>query len=358
MSVRWPVTAMLLGTITACAPWYRDDELRALRASDREAMGEILARCDGLVQRGSAHEAVGCFEDALERNPLEGPALVGLARSLLSSGQHEQARAVAAHGASVLAGSGDVESRRALAAIVVDSYGRQQLWSLVLQQVGTGTTPELAPVAAQYPAVFGKLGEAQRAAKAGDLATALERYAGWLADYGVPDHRIIRTWCDDVLARTAPRLALTMARADHLAAQGNWIGAVVAYGAAFRYLPSKTFDEQVRSKLVAAAARLEEPWRLSPTAVDAAADARALVERGELGGALRAQRRAVAAAPYWAEARHDLAVTLGSLGLADEAMLQMDWFMALAPASPLRAKAQALRDGWATRQPSAGGTTP
>jgi tetratricopeptide (TPR) repeat protein len=344
------VALVVLGAASSCAPWYRDDELRALRADDTAAMTARLAECDELVGQGRAPNAADCFESALERNPADGRGLVGLARSLVSAGRHAEARAAAEQGLRALPPGSDPASQQALGELIVESYAREQLWALVLERASERGAPDLEKVASQYPAVFGKLAEAKQAAVAGDSATALEHYAAWLAHYGVPDQRVIRGWCDDVLWRTAPRLAATVERADREAAAGNWIGAVVAYGAAFRYLPAKTFDEKVRSKLVAAAAHVVDASWLSPTAVDAATEGRALVQRGETGTALRAHRRAVAAAPYWAEAHHDLAVLQASLGMLDEAVAQMDWFLTLAPGSPLHAKARALRDGWAARR--------
>jgi predicted Zn-dependent protease len=348
--------ALLLAALvlsTSCVPWYRSDEVRALRADDPETMAELLAPCDDHVRQGRAGEAADCFRAALKHNPLHGGALVGFARALLSAERYLEARAVARHGLKVIAGDSGSQTAQALATVILESFARQGLYALALEQAAEREAPTLAQAAQQYPRVFGKLASASAAAHDGEPRVALERYAAWLADYGVADHPIVRAWSDEVRQISLPQALAMVARGDREAAAGNWIGAIVAYGQAYRYLPSKLFAEQVKPKVLEAAGHLADPSWLSPLAVELADRGDALVHAGELGEALQAYRRAVATAPYWAEARHNLAVLLASVEMQDEAVRQMDWFLALAPSSPLASKARALRDGWAAQRESA-----
>jgi len=345
--------ALVLGVLTscACAPWYRDDELRALHASDVEAMNAQLAQCDDHMSGGRATEAATCFEAALERNPREGRAIVGLARALVSAGRHGEARAVAEHGLSAPAGSQEPAVTRSLAEIMLASYAREELYAHVLDRAGEHAQPTVEQAATQYPTVFAKLAGARQAASGGDPRAALEKYAGWLADYGVPDHPLIRSWSDDVLRSCASVTASIVERGDREAAANNWVGAVVAYGQAFRYLPTDVFDAEVKQKLVEAAARVADPSWLSLTATDLAAQGDGLVADDKIGAALRAYRRAVATAPYWAAARHNLAVLFASTEMYREAAAQMDWFLRLAPSSADVARARTLRDHWMAKVP-------
>ena len=343
-----------------CAPWYRDDELRALRADDAAAQAKRLAECDAALVAGRSEEAVPCFERAVEVNAFDTRAVIGLARSLTATGRLGEARAVIDRRlADLKAGRGgsssDPTAIRDLVKLLLESYAREELYALALERIADLGTPTLEQAAEQFPVVYGALRDAQQLAAKGQVREALDKYAWWLNDYGLPDAPLLRVWSDDVLTSCSARTADYLAIADQEAEAKNWVGAVVSYGETFRYWPSEKFEREARRKLIEASAYLADPSMLSPTALDFAAQAEPLVQKGHVGAALRAYRRAVAAAPYWADARHNLAVLFASVEMYGEAVRQMDWFLALDPSSSRAASAQALRDGWASKVPPGSG---
>jgi tetratricopeptide (TPR) repeat protein len=343
-----------------CAPWYRDDELRALRADDAEAQAKRLGECDAALVAGRAADAVPCFAHAVEANAFDTRAVIGWARSLTATGRLAEARAVidrrladlkAGRGGS----GGDPAASRELVKLLLDSYARQELYALALERIAELGTPTLEEAAEQFPSVYGALRDAQQLAAKGQVREALDKYAAWLNDYGVPDTPLVRRWSDDILTACSARTADYLALADQAADAKNWVGAVVSYGETFRYWPSDKFEREARRKLIEASAYLADPSMVSPTALELAAQAEPLVQKERVGAALQAYRRAVAAAPHWAEARHNLAVLCASVEMYGEAVRQMDWFLALDPSSPRAVSAQTLRDGWASKVPPSAG---
>jgi Flp pilus assembly protein TadD len=347
--------ALALGIPTAgCAPWYRDAELRAIDAEDTEAQSKRLAECDAQLGSGRATDAVPCYERAVQINPFDGRAVLGLARALLASGRVAEARAVidrrlddikARAGGS----ASDPSASRDLVKLMLESYSRQELYALALGRIAELGTPTLEQAAEQYPAVYRALHDAQRLAAKGQVREALDRYSVWLADYGIPDGPLLRQWSDQILEACASRTADYLNLAEEQAEAKNWIGAVVGYGETFRYWPSAKFEREARRKLIEASAYVADSSMLSPTALDFAGQADSALRQERVGAALRGYRRAVAMAPTWADARYNLAVLFAAVEMHDEAVRQMDWFLALDPSSPRAASAQALRDGWAAK---------
>jgi hypothetical protein len=275
--------------------------------------------------------AIGCapfFRDAETSPPASSAAdHLARARELASAGRYDEACALAqlVH-RSAFAGSSLASEAREL---LLRMYAEQGLVGRALDYL----EPPTLEAALQVPALaqaLAPLSEARDHAQAGDTEAALSRYATWLAAYGVPDSPRLRAWSDEVLMALRPRAKLFVARAIEAEEQGRTGEALHAWGLAYRYLPEADFEEQ-RDRFVEACAA-QEPGTASPFAIDQARVATEALDRGHLAEALSAYRRAVAAAPWWAEAHHNLALLLGSLALYPEARRQMGWYQALAHA--------------------------
>jgi hypothetical protein len=339
------------GSATGCGHGSHDYEARALRAEDESAQTKLLGDCQRQLDGGQAEQAVPCYMKAVEINPHDTHAVHGLTRALLATGRDAEARVAAElRLAEIKAGRGedvnDPSATRALIELLIYSYARKELYASALERIAELGTPTLDQAADQFPAVYGTLRDAQRLAAKGHAREALDKYAEWLAAYGVPDGLLVRQWSDAVLEACATPTADYLAQGDRDAEAKNWVGALAGYGEAFRYWPSEKFAHEGRRKLIEASAFVADPSLLSPTAAELAATAEELVHKDQMGAALRAYRRAVAAAPYWADARHNLAVLLGSVEMYGEAVQQMDWFLALDPSSSRAASARSLRTLW------------
>lgn len=326
-----------------CAPWYRDDELRALRAHDHARLSMLVAEGEQHLRAGRAEQAEQRFAEAAELNPHHGPALAGLARALALQGRDEAARAVARF-AVKKAPDGAAEAR----AYLLASYADQGLYALALDQLRSS---DLAAAVGdrRLVAAYGPLAEARELAREGHAEEALERYAEWLADYGVPDHHALRRAADEILEHAAPLATELRKRAADYAARGRMIEATLAYALAYRYTPSTDIDTLARQKLAAASSRVPDRTALSLIAAEQAASGDEALRQGRLGEGLRGYRRAVVAAPYWPELRHNLALAFAGVGMYREAALHMQWFLQLAPGSGRAAQAEALLRSWKAR---------
>jgi len=334
------VALLLCPAVSSCAPWYRDDELRALSAHDYERLSSLVSEGEEHLAAGRPEQAQRRFEEAAELNPHHPPALDGLARSLAARGRHEAALAVATFAVAVAP-----DAAAPARAMLVQSFAKQGLYALALDH---SSSDDVSAVVSHLPltATYGKLAEAHALAKEGKGPEALERYAEWLADYGVPDHEKLRRWSDAILELAAPLSTRLMQQASDHAAEGKVVEATIGYGLAFRYTPSTKVDVLARQKLVDVASRLPDVAALSLVASEQAAAGDEALRQGREGEAMLGYRRAVAAAPYWPELRHNLALLFAGVSMYGEAVRQMEWFLQLAPGSERAAAAQELVQRW------------
>ncbi len=331
------VGALLLG----CPPFYRDDELRALRASDSRRDAALLGDAQQQLSAGRSARAARLLSEAMERNPArDAESYLSWARAQQQSGQHAAARATARMALARSEGrpAEQEEARRFLLA----SYAKDQLigraldWLVPQRLSAAAMRPELAePLAALIAAE-------QLAAT--QPARALGRYAQWLSSYGEPDHPLLRSARAQILNAVASRTEGFAAEGLRLLRRGEVSPAIRYYALAYRYQTDAQFAVSEADFLRACAA-LKDPESTSPLASSEARRGDIELSRDHLGEALHSYRRAVAAAPCWPAAHRNLALLLAQTELRDEAVRQMDWFLKL-HAGPAPEE-QALRDDWA-----------
>ncbi len=291
-----PFVVLLVGALGACAPWYRDDELRGQTALTESRVA--LAEADAHHAAGRRAEALAAYERAVEANVRSGEALLGLGRAYAEEGQRERARVVLlfvreAGGEAAERARGDLV-RLALAegrhGEALDQLGSRELSAAM-------AVPELA-------VAYGGLERARAAAAASRPAEALELYAAWLFSYGLPDHPSLREWSDAALMPIAALVAPMLAAGDEALAADDELGALARYAQAYRYLPSSEQSAALQ-RLAAAAKRIATPDVLSPRALALAAEADAALDAGRVSEAAASFRRAAVAAPWSATSRHE-----------------------------------------------------
>jgi tetratricopeptide (TPR) repeat protein len=157
--------------------------------------------------------------------------------------------------------------------------------------------------------------------------------AAWMSAYGVPDHPLLRAARDEVankILTAAPGdpalagLARAADVADREAAAGHAAHALALYGEVYRLLPAAVLEQHMAGFL-RAAHDASDVFSIDASAYRAAMDGDEHARRGELGPAIHAYRRAVALAPWWADARHNLATLLTAIGRADDAREEERW---------------------------------
>ena len=218
------------------------------------------------------------------------------------------------------------------------------------QREGPSTEPDfVAPPPARRAAAAGEpvVPELVRAAALAstDAREALAIYNSWLNSWGEPDHPALRRMRDQVVAAAWADpginavLTALIRRADQAAAAGHVEVALALYSLAYRQVPTAVFEAHAASFLRAAAAAAD-PAAVDPLAGYLAAQGDIALKEGRLDAAIRRYRRAVAIAPWWRAAHHNLAILFYMSGRSDEARLQRAWVRRLlapppAPASPV-----------------------
>lgn len=329
--------ALLLG----CQPFYRDAELRALRAADARRGDLLFTTARQEMDAGRSAHAAHLLSQALDRNPeRDAGSYLLLARAQQQSGQRAAARATARIALAKPAGrpAEHGEVRRFL----ITNYAEEKLigraldWLAPQRLTAAAGVPELAqPLAA--------LVEAEQLA-ATQPAQALGRYAEWLAAYGEPDHPLLREARAKILAAVAPLTATFTEDGQRLFRAGDASGALRYYALAYRYQSDEKFAA-AEADFLRTCAAIQDSEATSPLASSEARRGDAELFQRHLGEALKSYRRAVTAAPCWPRAHRNLALLLAQAELSDEAVRQMDWFLKLSamPAPQERA----LREDWA-----------
>lgn len=323
-----------------CQPFYRDDELRALRAADSSHGDRLLAAGRRELDAGRPGSAERLLAQAISLDPQrDGESYLLLARAQLAAGHRATARATARYALGRAAPASGQHG--GLRRFLVRAYAEEGLSARALDWLddqrlsGALGVPELAsPLSA--------LAEAEQLART-QPARALSRYAEWLSEYGEPDHPLLRAARERILARVEALTSPFTEQGARLLRAGDASGAVRRYALAYRYQSEQRFSAN-RAEFASACAALPTPEALSPLASSEARRGDVALNHDRLGEALRSYRRAVAAAPCWAVAHRNLALLLAQIEQRDEAMRQMDWFLQLT--SHPAAAERALRDSW------------
>ncbi len=309
---------LVTATCFACQPYYRDD-LRRGRAAG--AARHLFSAASGARTHGDNRRCARIARRAVAQNPqADGDQYLLLARCEFDAGQHARARATARRALELHPGDSDV------ARFLVEAYRADGLVASALDFVAP---PSVEGAVAAGVTELDDLVTALHQASS-DPAGALALYQKWLAEYGIPDHRLIRDARDRLLAAVAadPNVAAMLnelvrrtraeADADHREA------AVLVASQAYRLLPESAYGDDDHG-LVAAAASVANPATVAPFACNHAKDGNDALRAQKLGPAIHAYRLAVAAAPWWAVARRNLGLLLRVAGQYDEAERQLAW---------------------------------
>ena len=182
----------------------------------------------------------------------------------------------------------------------------------------------------------------------GLVDAARERYLGWLGSYGLPDHPLLRAASDRLRATTTSISgAEAVARARAALAVGDAPAALADLALAFRTLPSALFEREAAADFARLAAQAPDLSVTSARAAGLAEQADAALAEHRLADALGAYRAAVVTAPWSADLHRNLAALLAEASRFDDAVLEMDWYLRLAPAGPAVAQARRARASWA-----------
>lgn len=335
--------ALLAGCLTACTPFYRVDEVHGLRVADGEERARLQTRARELMSEGHPGASAEAWEHAIEldRNPAA-ELFLGLAQARAAANERVAARAAARLGLS--AGQVSPTTRRALRELLVRQYAADALYEPALDFLPDQSL-EAALGVPELARALAPLAEADRLARAGS-PEALGRYEQWLADFGIPTHRLLESWSANVFRVASGPVGQATQEGDRAAESGHSEAATQLYALAFRFQASTTFDTSTRARMETACAR---GGATPPEALAEAARANDALSSNQLGAALGGYRRVVAMAPCWAEARHNLALLLAQVDQHAEALRHLQAFLRLSSDSALAARAQARVTEWERR---------
>lgn len=304
--------------VVACQPWYRDDLRRGRKALRQPSADAVLEKAQRAHNAGDEKRAIALARDAVVRDPRSGPAYEALAGYLRAAGRRQEACFIARRGL-------EFSNSAALRRILIENSLADGLTSAALDWVDPATVQ--AAAAAGIPGVA-DLARAESLASTAP-GQALAMYAAWRETYGVPDHPILRAdaerivgaaWADE---STRTRLSGLLDAADREAAAGHVAVALVLYSQLLAEVPAEVQAQHVRGYLYAAATA-KDPGAIDPRAHDLAVQGDAALAEGSLGQAIQLYRRAVALAPWWSAAQHNLAILFEMAGRTDEARRTRD----------------------------------
>ena len=317
------VAWLLLG----CQPFYRDDELRALRAQDARTETRALARARQALAQGKAARAAHDLTAVIERNPAADAATyLLLAQAQRASDQPAAARASAQLALS-RAVPGQVEEAEARS-LLIESYAQAGLTPRALDWLQPQTLRSAGKIPVLDPSLRPLIEAEQLADSQPDQALA--RYAQWLSTYGEPDHPLLRAARQRILQRVAARTAGIAEVGQRLLSGGDAVAASRYLALAYRYQTDAGFLAYAAAFQRACAAT-PHPESSSPLATSEAQRGDQALAQDRLGPALHSYRLAVASCPCWWLARRNLALLLAQLGQTHEAQRQLDWARQLQP---------------------------
>ena len=301
--------ALLSGFGGGCQPYYRDDELRALRTERSDRRNELTTTGDRLLAAGQAERAAHAFQRALELSARrEADLYLRLATAQQRSEDYAAAIATARYALTRPELGNGVH--RQLRRLLVEIYAKRGLTRMALDWVEPATLAHAASLPELQPALA-TLAEAERQSEH-SAQRALSKYAEWLSAYGEPDHALLRSARNRILRAAAPHTAGWAQQADRLLSQGHAVAAVQRYALVYRYHTDAAFAAE-RSGFLRACAALPAPQSYSPLATAELRSATVAFQQDDLAGALWHTRRAVTAAPCWSHAQQIFREILRSL---------------------------------------------
>lgn len=306
--------------LSACTPWYRENAVRGLgtrpyRPAVDKAEAAMAAKDPARAERH--------YLDAIEIEPNAGSEVyIGLSRALAAQGRIASARAAAdwAHARGASGAHGALASElvmRGLDPVALDVLNPSNPAAIAAQ-------PSLS--------AYRGLAQAHALAASGRGREALEEYGKWVAAYGEPDHALLRRWAGEIRVHGAKPAEAVLAAARADVAAGNPTRALHEWAIAARYAP-EDFARRTREEF-GRVAREHLGGDVPPGAAVEAERAAKARAAGDRGAALAGWRKAVAIAPYWADARKELALAIDAVGLSSESAAQREWYVVLAPEAP------------------------
>ncbi|HUS29741.1 MAG TPA: hypothetical protein VMZ53_14655 [Kofleriaceae bacterium] len=304
--------------LAACQPWYRDAERAGQRATDTKYSSKLIADANAARDRGDHAGAASLLRRAITEIP-DQPAdtFLSLARESFAANDIAGGRAACRRGMELW--PNDTSFR----ALLIDQKVRDDLTALAIEEAGHKTFSDLA-ADSSFTTVVDAL---KRAMDAEHGDTAAGELALWLAHYGVPDHVLLvgaREAAADKVSRlmeTTPALeGLRTAadRADAELAAGRFARALALYSDVYRLLPASAISAHF-ANFAKAAQQATDPEAIDSGAYALAVQGDADAQAGNLGLAIHSYRKAVARAPWWADARRNLAALYDSAGMTEMA---------------------------------------
>lgn len=328
-----------LALVAACAPYYRDDELRGRRALDRKEIDAAVARARLAADARQPAEAARILRAMIDGHPfVDASQYVAWAKYAAASGQTAAARAVLRARIAQLGGGADSVALRRW---IVASYVDDRWIARAIVETGIDDA-KLAAELAGYPELEAALQPLVDAWRAADPARARSLLVAWLDGYGEPDHPGLAALVEDTKQRLerdahdgarGAELEVVLARARTLV-ETDPRTALMIYAEAHRHVSAQRLASH-RDGIARALRSIKDPADADPVAAQLVADGDRAAAAGELGDALARYRRAVLHAPWWPEARRRLARVLDATGATEPARAQVkaadDAAAALAP---------------------------
>ncbi|HTL37020.1 MAG TPA: hypothetical protein VL326_27980 [Kofleriaceae bacterium] len=310
--------AGLVALVAACQPWYRDAERAGQRAGDQKQADKLISDANAARDRGDHAGAAVLLRRAILDVPGQSAdTYLSLARESFAAGDIAGGRAATRRGMELW----PTDAR--FGTVLVEQKLADDLVALAIDEAKYSSFDAAAGDSSLAP----QLDALQRASRADHADTAAGELALWLEHYGVPDHQLLRATRDSVAdrikrdAESTPSLAglATAAdRADAELAAGHVARALALYSEVYRLLPTSVLDAHFAS-FAKAAQQATDPEAIDGGAYTLAVQGDTDAAAGHLGLAIHSYRKAVARAPWWADARRNLASLYDSAGMPDMA---------------------------------------
>lgn len=292
--------------VCACQPWYRDAQRAGERATDRKHSAKLLNDANAAKDRGDHARAAALIRRAINDVPdQDADTYLLLARESFAANDVAGGRAACRRGMQLWS----TDSR--FRALLVEQWLADDLTARAIDEGGFTTFDAIAADSTFAPHVDA-LRRALSAERTDTIAAELEL---WLAHYGIPDHALLVTARDAAAAKLVDRFTQIVDRADADLAAGHLARALALYSEAYRLLPSSVLDAHFAS-FAKAAQQVTDPESVDAGAYALALQANKDAEAGHLGLAIHAYRKAVARAPWWADARRNLASLYDDAGMS------------------------------------------
>lgn len=311
--------AALLCLLASCAPWYRDGEIAGRRATDRKrAHALVVGEARAESKKGNHARAAALVRRAVDEVPDLGADVY-----MLLATEQQVASDIAGVRATARRGMQLYPSDTRFRSLLVADKVADDLTSEAIDVAGANTLD----AALTEPSLLPHLDALAQARKAAHADTAAADLAMWLSHYGVPDHPVLRAVRDEIAARvwdaarSTPSLAALAQAADQADAElaaGRLPRALALYSDVYRLLPEQVLAAHMTG-FAKAAQQATDPESLDSGAYALAVAGDRDAAEGLVGLAIRSYRKAVARAPWWLDARRNLAALYDAAGRTKEA---------------------------------------